>query len=76
MFDDAGVESELRATMSLTAQGFAERILRAVAGFASEPSADDVAVLALDLGARVTTSTSSSRAEEGAAVPPPRVGAC
>jgi hypothetical protein len=76
MFDDEGVEAQLRATGSLTAQGVIERILRAVTDFAEEPADDDVAVLALDLGARVTMSTSSSRSREAATVPPPRVGAC
>lgn len=50
MFDDEGVETELAASVPLSAQGAADRIRRAATDFAGVPSEDDIAVLVLDLG--------------------------
>jgi len=80
MLDDEGVEAELLASGSLAAQGAVERLLRAVETFAETPCIDDVAVLAMDLGSRVTMPTSgpasTTRARTADDGPPPRVGVC
>jgi serine phosphatase RsbU (regulator of sigma subunit)/anti-sigma regulatory factor (Ser/Thr protein kinase) len=51
MFDDAGVEAELLRSGTFSAQGVADRLVRAVADFSDMPCADDLAVLVLDVGA-------------------------
>ena len=56
MFDDEGVEDQLRRTRSITAQGVADRLVRAVSDFSSDPRADDLAVLVLDVGATTVPS--------------------
>ena len=50
MFDDEGVEAVLAGSGRATAQGLAERLLRAVTDFSAAPPADDLAILVLGLG--------------------------
>ncbi len=51
MLDDDGVSSELDAARRLSAQAVADRLRRLVVEFAPEPHRDDLAVLALRIGA-------------------------
>jgi len=50
MFDDEGVEAVLAGSGRASAQGLAERLLRAVTDFSAAPPSDDLAILVLDLG--------------------------
>lgn len=50
MFDDEGVEAVLVSSEGTSAQGVADRLLRAVDAFSVAPPSDDLAILVLGLG--------------------------
>ena len=52
MLDDDGVVAELAGAGGFSAQMVADRLSNAVAGFADEPSQDDLAILVLRMGLR------------------------